>query len=206
MQTALTERLVEAAKLELARTLAGLCREVDAAESSILLPQDDTDLVFFASSNPALMQPGAPLVPIMASFTGIAFRTGQTIAVADAASQASHYKAVDELVGSRTREFAAIPFGEPTVLGVLTLVNRPSRTQGETRPFALAELRKAEAFGGELARALAPIIGLTGSAAQGGDLAQRLGAEFATDLAQLDEPERRIVRALVGALIQNRSE
>ena len=138
MANALAQRLLDLARQELARTLAGLCHEVGAAESSILLPRGDAELVFFASSNPVLMQPGAPAVPIIASFSGLAYRTGQTIAFADAANQPPHFKAVDEMVGAPTREFAAIPFSGRIVLGVVTLVNRASAAGDYRRPFTLA--------------------------------------------------------------------
>src|SRR5579863_2490065 len=124
MAGALAERLVQATRQELARTLAELCREVGAAESSVLLPEGNAELTFFASTNAALMQPNAPRVPIIASFSGIAYSTGQTIAVADATRQEPHFKAVDKLVGLPTHEFAAIPFAQRKVLGILTLVNR----------------------------------------------------------------------------------
>src|ERR1700735_347535 len=97
---------------ELARTLSDLCAAVGAAESSLLLPANESHLVFFASSNPTLMRSDVPLVPINGRFSATAFRTGQTIAVADAASQTQHYKAIDERVASQTREFAAVPCAE----------------------------------------------------------------------------------------------
>jgi hypothetical protein len=206
MSGAVMERLVQATREELARTLAALCAEIGAAESAILLPRDDTDLVFFAATNAILMQANAPRVPISASFTGIAYRTGQTIAVADAASQTQHFKAVDELVASRTREFAAIPITERRVLGVLTLVNRVVADGGAASPFGLAELRQAEALAREIAAALVQLPGLTGAPAAEGDPAHTLGAEFVEDLLQLHAGERRIAHAVVEALIQNRAE
>jgi hypothetical protein len=203
MSGSVMERLVQAARHELARTLVTLCQEIGAAESSILLPRDDTNLIFFASTNPVLMQATAPLVPISASFSGIAYRTGQTIAVADAASQTQHFKAVDELVASRTREIAAIPLAEPRVLGVLTLVNRVPPDGG---PFGLAELRSAEALAREVAQCLVLLPGLTGDAGRQDDIAQTLDPDLIEDLAQLNETERRIVHGLVSTLIQNRAE
>jgi hypothetical protein len=205
MSEALTERLAEATRQELAKTLAGLCDDVGAAESSILFPANDADLVFFASTNPALMRADAPRVPINASFSGIAFRTGQTVAVADAAGQAAHFDAVDEMVKSRTREFAAIPISERSVLGILTLVNRTAPGAGSSRPFGIGELRRAEAVAGELARALVLLPGITGPAPNEGAHAP-LDQDLLADLALLNEAERRIVHALVGALMQNRGE
>lgn len=204
MSELLMERLVQAARQELARALAEFCAEIGAAESSILLP-NGTDLVFFASTNPTLMQQGAPRVPISASFSGIAYRTGQTMAVADAASQASHFKAVDKLVASRTREFAAIPLADRAVLGVLTLVNRAVSGTGEARPFSLVELRRAQTVASDMAHALARLPGLTGAELHDNDLARNFGVEFGADLALLKDGERRVVHALVNALIQNRA-
>jgi len=205
MAEPLEQRLLDVIRQELARTLAALCQDVGAAESSILLPRGESDLVFFASSNPALMQPGIPAVPIAASFSGLAFRTGQTIAFADAASQAPHFKAVDEKVGHKTHEFAAIPFSDRTTLGIITLVNRPA-TDGAPRPFDIAELRRAEAVATELARPISLLSGLLGSGSFEQDGAGLLDAELAADLALLNEPERRIVHSLTGALLQNRPE
>ena len=206
MDESLTERLMTATRQELARTLSALCAEVGAAESSILLPANDTDLLFFASSNPALMRPDVPLVPINASFSGIAFRTGQTIAVADAASQTQHYKAIDERVASRTREFAAIPCAERSVLGVLTLVNRAARDADAPAPFSMAELRRAETFATEMAHAIGLIPGLVGTGARDTGHMGALDADFVDDLASLTQAERRVVQALVSALIENRGE
>ena len=206
MDESLTERLVTATRRELALTLSALCAETGAAESSILLPADDTHLWFFASSNPALMRPDVPLVPINASFSGIAFRTGQTIAVADAASQAQHYKAIDERVASRTREFAAIPCSDHSVLGVLTLVNRATRDGDASAPFSMAELRQAETVATEMAHAIGLISGLVGTGAQDKDRMPALDAEFMADLTSLNEAERRIAQAVVSALIENRGE
>jgi len=214
MDESLTKRLVTATRQELARSLSALCVEIGAAESSILLPANDTNLLFFASSNPALMLPDVPFVPISASFSGIAFRTGQTVAVADAASQTQHYNAIDERVASRTREFAAIPCAERNVLGVLTLVNRATRAADAPAPFTpapvtpapftMVEIRRAESFAAEVAHAIGQLPGLAGSASQDADRA--LDVDFLADLALLTRGEQRIVHALVSALIENRGE
>jgi hypothetical protein len=203
MANAFTDGLVQAAKSEVERALARLCADVGAAESSIMLPGDDAHLLFFASTNSALTSLEAPRVPINSSFSGLAYRTGQTIAVADAAHQAQHFEAVDTLVKSRTREFAAIPLIERSVLGVLTLVNRRDGA-GESRPFTFAEIRRAEAFAKEAAHAFVALPGLRGAPARDDDFPRALGEEFVRDLAQLRDPERRIVDAVVDALIQNR--
>jgi hypothetical protein len=202
MSGAVMERLVHAARQELGRTLQSLCAAIGAAESAILLPRDDTSLIFFAATNPVLLQPGAPRVPISASFTGIAYRTSQTIAVADASSQSQHYKAVDEMLASRTREFAAIPIAVRRVFGVLTLVNRTPPAAG---PFALTELRQAETLAGDIAQSLVQLPGLTGHETHEGDLIETFGADFIEDLTQLHAPERRVIHTLVGALLENRS-
>jgi hypothetical protein len=205
MANAFIDGLVQAAKGEIERALERLCADVGAAESSIMLPGDDAHLVFFASTNPALTSSAAPPVPIHSSFSGLAYRTGQTIAIADAANQAQHFEAVDALVKSRTREFAAIPLIERSVLGVLTLVNRRDGA-GQSRPFAFAEIRRAEAFAKEAAGALLALPGLSGSVARDEDFARALGEEFLSDLRRLRDPERRVVQALVEALIQNRAD
>jgi len=206
MAGALAERLVQATRQELARTLAELCREVGAAESSVLLPEGNAELTFFASTNAALMQPNAPRVPIIASFSGIAYSTGQTIAVADATRQEPHFKAVDKLVGLPTHEFAAIPFAQRKVLGILTLVNRASPIAGASRPFNLEELRRAEALASEIGRAIALLPGLAAIVPNEADTTRALAAELVADLELLSDGERRIVHAVVNALVQNRTE
>jgi hypothetical protein len=160
--------------------------------------------VFFASTNAALMRPDAPSVPVNASFSGIAYRTGQTIAVADAAGQAQHYEAVDAVTKQRTHEFAAIPIMERGVLGVLTLFNRANRA-GRAEPFTLPELRRAETFAREIARAFLRLPGLRGGEAGEESLAQSLDAEFVVQLLRLNDAERRIAHSLVDALIENRA-
>lgn len=204
MAGALSERLVQATKGELARTLAELCRDVGAAESSILLPEGDAELAFFASTNPALMHPSAPRVPIVASFSGIAYNTGQTIAVADATRQEPHFKAIDELVGRQTHEFAAIPFAERRAMGILTLVNRADSSAAESRPFNIGELRRAEALASEIGHAIALLPGLASIAAKESDPARALASELVADLGRLSDRERRIVHAVVSALLHNR--
>ena len=63
MQPGFNERLIDVGKQELIASLEELCNEVGAAESSLLLPRSDSELFFFVSTNPVLMQPSAPLVP-----------------------------------------------------------------------------------------------------------------------------------------------
>ena len=192
-------RILAAARTELGRGLAELCAAVGAAESSILLPKGEDELVFFASSNAALMAPGAPVVPISASFTGLAFHTGQTIAFADAASQEAHNKAVDEHVGLRTHEFAAIPIHGQSVVGVVTLVNRPAGTA--QRPFDMVELRRAA----DIAQGMAHSIALLAQLGDGpAAAAEALDPALLADLAALSEPEREMVHSLASSLLQNR--
>ena len=149
------------------------------------------------------MEADAPRVPINASFSGIAFRTGQSLAVADAAGQKQHFGAVDVATRERTREFAAIPIVEGEVLGVLTLVNRAGAGSAST-PFTLVELRRAEAFAREAATALQLLPGLRDAAADEERARKTLGASLLEALMRLDEGERRVVGVLVGSLIENR--
>jgi hypothetical protein len=206
MAGALADRLVQATREELARTLVELCREIGAAESSVLLPEGHAELAFFASTNAALTHPGAPRVPIMSSFSGIAYNTGQTIAVADATRQEPHFKAIDELVGRQTHEFAAIPFAERRVLGILTLVNRAAPVTGASRPFNMGELRRAEALANEIGHAIALLPGLAAIVPEASDTARTLASELVADLQRLTDGERRIVHAVVNALVHNRAE
>ena len=204
MSEPLVQRLIQATRQELARALGELCVEVGAAESSILLPQEDADLVFFASSNAALMQPGTPHVPINASFSGIAYRTGQMIALADAATQEPHFKAVDALLHYTTHEYAAIPLADRRVLGVLSIVNRAPDRSG-SRSFTIEELRRAQAFAGEVARALELLPGLGGVTPHEDDM-QGLDKGLINELRALSKAERRVTHALASALIHNRAE
>ena len=202
MTDTIAQNLLTVARQELARSLAGLCAAVGADESSILLPRGDSELHFFASNAPALMRPDAPIVPISASFSGLAFRTGQTIAFADAASQEAHNKAVDAHVGFQTHEFAAIPIYDQSVVGVLTLVNRPIGSP--PRPFEMSELRVATALAQDLARPLAMLAGLAADTAADG--AGALDPDLLADLTALTEPERRVVQSLANSLLQNRGQ
>ena len=201
MTTPLIERFLAAARQETALSLQSLCDEIGAAESSVLLPEGE-HLRFFASTNPILPRPTTPRTPIGASFSGAAFRSGQTLAVADAAGKAQHFGAVDAATKTETHEFAAIPIVDREVLGVLTLVNRSSAS-GQPKPFDLNELRRAETFARELAPALRWVARLLGAGgAQGADDAA--DAELHAALAPLNPAERRIVALLASALVENR--
>ena len=203
MAGSLVERLIDAAREALADELKRLCRDVGAAESSILIPAGAGELRFFASNNPGLMQADAPRVPINASFSGVAFRTGQTIAVADAAGQKQHFGAVDAATKERTREFAAIPIVGDEVLGVLTLMNRAD-AGADSKPFSLAELRLAEGFARQAATAFRRLPGLRDAGPAAEAARRSLGPELFDSLMRLDEAERRVVRALADALVANR--
>ncbi len=204
MSETLIVRLISAARLELARKLEDLCREIGAAESSVLLPAGDRELEFFASTNPGLLKPEVPRVPINASFSGIAYRTGQTLAIADAAGHAQHFEAVDAVTKERTHEFAAIPIAARETFGVLTLVNR-AQPADRSRPFSLAELRRAESFSREAAEAFERLPGLRGGGTGEGGGQLAVGSELAAELSRLSAAERRVVRSLVDALIENRA-
>ena len=82
-------------------------------------------------------------------------------ALGQAATQAPHYKAVDEMVGTKTHEFAAIPISDRTTLGVLTLVNRAT-LQDQPVPFEIGELRRGEALARDMAQPIALLSGLVG--------------------------------------------
>src|ERR1700751_5560801 len=118
-----TAELMAAGKRALLSTLAALCARIDAAESSILRPQGNADLVFFASTNSALITENVPKIPIGGSFAGIVCQTGQMIAVADAERQPGHFAGIDAGVGRATREYAALPIADGSaLLGVRTRV------------------------------------------------------------------------------------
>ncbi|MGD1037569.1 MAG: GAF domain-containing protein [Roseiarcus sp.] len=202
MSAPLIERFVRAARQETARSLQELCAEVGAAEASVLAPSG-AKLIFFASTNPLLMSESAPSVPINGSFSGAAFRSGQTMAVANAAGMAQHYGAVDATTKEATHEFAAIPIAGREVLGVLTLVNRLTPSERRPAPFSLDELARAEAFARETGLALQGFPGLFDHIAgrSGHEMAD---ASWLAPLANLGAAERRVVAALADALIKNR--
>jgi GAF domain-containing protein len=202
-----TDRLLEATRGVLAGMLGETRDAAGAAEASLLLPRGEDEMVFFASTNPALTGADVPSVPISRSFAGLAWRTGQTIAYADAAQQAAHFDSVDRHVRTRTREYAAIPCPAQGadhavgIAGVLTLVNRPEPGEA-SRPFSPAELRHAETLAGAMAQPLGIVAGLlSGSAAGAGAIEPAL----LSDLEGLTEAERRVVHDLIVSLISNRS-
>jgi hypothetical protein len=201
MSANLVERIIGAARQELIGGLEHLRHEVGAAECSLLAPATANKLRFFASTNPVLLAPETPLTPVNASYTGVAFLTGQTIAVADAAAQGQHFKAVDAATGQKTREFAAIPVIAGATLAVLTLYNRTHPTEAPS-PFTLAELRRGEVFAREAAAVFSRLPGLVGAA--DGPAKDAVAAELIAELSRLSAGERRIVAALVDALVENR--
>lgn len=201
-----TGELVTAGRRALLGVLRALCPRVDAAESSILRPQGDSDLVFFVSTNPTLMAANVPKVPIGGSFAGIVFRTGQMVAVADAEQRPGHFVGIDTVVGRATREYAALPIADGTALfGVLTLVNRATVAEHGTRPFSVDELRMAQQAASELVGPMAILDGLDrGSAPAHRDgLLGAFGDDFVSDLLALNETGRRVVRAVVAVLIRD---
>ena len=184
---------------EVAGALARLCDVVEAEESSLLVPGAPGLLAFFASTNPLLAGSGAPPVPVQSSFTGLAFVTGQAIALADAAHQPGHFKAVDALVSRPTREFAAIPLLDPhgAPIGVLTLANRrPAPSARAGQPFAPADLAEGERTARELATAVNLLRGLVAERDQGAEA----DADLAHGIAALGPRDRRIIRAFIATL------
>jgi signal transduction protein with GAF and PtsI domain len=195
--------LIEAGRSFLISNLRDLCAKVDAAESSIMRQCDENSLSFFAATNAALLRPDIPQIPIAKSFSGLVFRTGQLIAMADASSQPGHFEDVDAVVGEKTYEFAAIPIASARMrFGVLTLVNRPEQRPREARPFSVDELRVAQQFAVELVRPVAILNSLDhgGPLDTGDDLHKILGDEFVSELLSLDRTGRRVIKAVVAAL------
>ncbi len=198
-----TDVLVAAGRQALLRSLSELCSAIGAAESSILRPMSDEELSFFVSTNPELIGPAVPKVPIGGSFAGIVFCTGQMVAVADAGRQAGHFEGIDTAVGRATREYAALPIAnEMGLIGVLTVVNRVTAGEEGTRPFTVDELRTAQQTASALAGPLAILDNLGGSLspARRDNVREAFGDDFIRDLLALDETGRRVVRCIVGAL------
>jgi GAF domain len=201
-----TAELMAAGKRALLSTLAALCARIDAAESSILRPQGNADLVFFASTNSALITENVPKIPIGGSFAGIVCQTGQMIAVADAERQPGHFAGIDAVVGRATREYAALPIADGSaLLGVLTVVNRATAAGEGTRPFSIDELRVAQEAASELVGPMTVLERLDqGSAgAHRDNVSSAYDEAFVSDLLALNETGRRIIRSVIAALIHD---
>lgn len=197
MSDTFSVRLAALGRQALAERLAQLCASIGVEESSVLVPADPGRLVFFVSTNPALMADSTPPVPIVASFTGLVFSTGQAVAMADAAGRTGHFKEVDDLLAKPTRAFAAVPIFDRsgTVLGVLTLANRPvTPSRRAEDSFSPADLVEAGRVAADIAEGLALLRGL-GTASARDDTAETGGA-----LAALGVRDRRAVGALIAAL------
>ena len=117
-------------------------REVGSLESSILIPDADSNLLrFFVSVNETLEEK-SPTVPMVDSLVGYVFQTGQLIAVD---KPEDYYKGVDELTGTATQEYIAIPlFHQSRILGVQTFMNRPE--EGPRGSFSPAEIQMGQNY------------------------------------------------------------
>ena len=201
MAHSFSEHLLELGRREVAAALARLCDAVGAEESSLLVQGFPGFLTFFASTNARLAGGAAPPVPVGSSFTGLAFVTGQAIALADAAHQPGHHKAIDALVSRPTREFAAIPVidGPGCTVGVLTLANRrPAPAARAGQPFAPSELAEGELAARDLADAVVLLQRLRPGAGEApGDEGD---VDLARTIAALHPRDRRTLRALVATL------
>jgi GAF domain len=198
--------LMAAGRRALLEVLEALCARIDAAESSILRPQGDADLVFFASTNPTLMAANVPKVPIGGSFAGIVCRTGQMIAVADAERQPGHFAGIDTVVGRATREYAALPIvNDSALLGVLTVVNRRTSAEQGTRPFGIDELKVAQDAAFELVGPMGVLDRLDRGAAGAhrDSVVKAFDDAFVSDLLALNQTGRRVVRSVVAALVHD---
>ncbi|MCB9766684.1 MAG: GAF domain-containing protein [Candidatus Omnitrophica bacterium] len=131
-----------AVKKQLRDLTVDASREVGSLESSILIPDENPELLrFFVSVNKTL-ENESPTVPIVDSLVGYVFQTGQLIAVD---KPEDYYKGVDELTGTETQEYIAIPlFHQSRILGVQTFMNRPKG--GPTGSFSPAEIQSGQNF------------------------------------------------------------
>ncbi len=148
--------LMEQLKLALAATRASvdhpLALVVNAfntairgQSAAILVPAGNEALRFAAATNDALLAANVPNIPLGSSVAGLAFLSGQTIALDDASTAPNFYAAVDQTSGLTTKEYLAAPiFHRSQRLGVLTVVNR----QPEVTPtaFSASELAVAERY------------------------------------------------------------
>tara|TARA_R110000850_G_scaffold76640_11_gene166336 strand:+ start:598 stop:1326 length:729 start_codon:yes stop_codon:yes gene_type:complete len=130
---------------EMLRALVGdTCKVISAAEGSILVPsQDQTELQFLVSVNPALDSSDIT-VPVDGSISGYVFSSRQ--AIAKVRPESPGVSKVDELAQLSTEYLLAVPIiDDDGVYGVATFVNRSGEFL-ET-PFSANDLKTAQAFG-----------------------------------------------------------
>jgi transcriptional regulator with GAF, ATPase, and Fis domain len=117
---------------------------VNCSEVGMMVPDvDGTHLHFLVSvnSDPAVEEVLRTVsVPCDRSLAGCVFNTGQMVSIAN---PDQFYQAVDQKTGLQTSIYMVTPvFSADEVLGVLTFVNRPARTQPE--PFNEVEIEWAQ--------------------------------------------------------------
>lgn len=124
----------------LLRSGAEALRVKDAA---IMVPKTAETLGFFEATNPELLKPDLPPVPIGASIAGVVYLSAQTMSFDQAAASPEFFDKIDKSVGNATREYLAAPVvGGGEMLGVLTFVNRV----GDEGSFSPEEIELASRY------------------------------------------------------------
>lgn len=126
--------------LLLLRAGAEALRVKDAA---IMVPGMAETLGFLAATNPELLKPDLPPVPMDASIAGFVYVSAQAMSFDQAAASPEFFDKIDKSVDGSTNEYLAAPIvGGETMLGVLTFVNR---TDGK-EPFSPDEIELASRY------------------------------------------------------------
>lgn len=135
--------LLDAAEM-LRQLVADTCEAISAAEGSILIPSEDqTELRFLVSMNPALEQSDIT-VSVASSVSGYVFSSRQ--AMAKVHPESPGVSKVDELAQIETRFLLAVPIiDDDRVYGVATFVNRSGECSDT--PFSIQDLKSAQGFG-----------------------------------------------------------
>jgi PAS domain S-box-containing protein len=116
------------ASLDLAVVLTRVIEEISSllgAEGvSVLLVEDQDNLVFSASNGRGMDRLIGRHMPVSAGIAGEVVRTGQSVLVNDGASQARIHREIDEAIGFRTQSLLAVPLNlHDAVIGVMEAVH-----------------------------------------------------------------------------------
>jgi len=122
----------------LSAVLETAIQELSAKESSILIPKNDDELIFYLSTNLRLLEADISSVPTNDSIAGIAMLSGQSISADE-----PKFNEIDLKTGTETKTYIATPIlASNQIIGVMTLINRTNTEE----PFGQAEMVKASEY------------------------------------------------------------
>ena len=173
LSTVLTQPLTDSI-----RELLKLSASAMNSEEASVIVRDGEDLRFMIVIGKVADQLTGMKFPNGKGIAGFVFSSGQPMAVADAAQEASFYKEVDQKTGYTTETLLATPlrFGGE-VIGVLEYVNRIG--EPPYAPFTADEMDKAALY--------AEAIGSLVDAYESASLTESIGGQM---LAAADTPEK----------------